>query len=102
MDNDNKWKEDLLGRVYHEKERDKKPIPNGWLEIPFESEGAVAYAYCCECGLLYELKPDEASALFSKLGMPYELKDRHYFELDGCGTCTRGKGEIKYLPFPQT
>ncbi len=80
------WKENLLDGVVPKKNRDESPRP-GSLREPFESAGAVMYGFCRGCGLRYELKADEAAALFSKVGEPYQVTGSQYFEMGSCGTC---------------
>ncbi len=80
------WKKGLLGGVVPKRNQEKVPR-SGLLREPLESEGAVMYAFCRGCGLRYELKPDEAAALFSKIEEPYKIRPGWYFDLGACGVC---------------
>lgn len=82
----NEWKKNFLDGVVPKKNRNKSPRP-GSLREPFESAGAVMYGFCRGCGIRYELKADEAAALFSKVGEPYQITGNQYFNMGACGMC---------------
>lgn len=90
MDEDKKYnKEELLGAVELSNKGPYTPDINR-LKEPFQSEKALMYAFCNNCGLVYELGYNEVENLFLILKKPIAPDNNTFFLLHSCGFC---KGE---------
>lgn len=91
----NTKKEELLGSVSGVFQTE---VDVNQLKEPFESDGAVIYGFCQNCGTYHEHSQQNAVLIVRAIGiaLPSEPKD-YVFIQKTCNVCLSGEREVKIV-----
>ena len=81
-----KFKEELFGTVHICPSKAGIFDPDV-LKEPFVKPDSVIYAFCKNCGLVYELDAPSAKILFGCAKLPFEIRPGEFLVLGSCQTC---------------